>query len=302
MSLLTRTLVKLPRQADQTVLSFPFLHLLLRQAEREIFLVADPGNSILLSGFEGLRFASGRLFEIPLNKKTILGAHHYLMNNHEIFNIDEYFDLESSLSSMSLGVTSKASLRVGFEKGLIGKLLYQKKVRWQKELPLDQSYVRLLTEGLGVSDREAYLEVISGDRPEPLTRYVFVALKGLFDAKIRDLYANFFNGLERTSLIFWELDGELSGQFYELLHPNLEYKIVRSSELSEVRAILRTSVGLITNQSWMGWLGVYWGMRSVCLNEEFGQSRYFDLHPESVRFEEEGTDEALDFVCQYLKL
>ncbi len=265
-------------------------------------MVADPGNSILLSGFEESRFYSGRLFEIPQSKKTILGAHHYLMNNHDIFNIDEYFDLESSLSSMSLGVTAKASLRVGFDKGLIGKLLYQKSVPWKRELPLDQSYVRLLTEAMGVSDREAFLEVIHADRPVPLTRYVFIALKGLFDAKTRDLYANFVNGLDQTAIIFWELDGELSSQFYELLHPKVEYKIIKSNELKEVCSILRTSVGLITNQAWMAWLGVYWGMRSVCLNDNLVKTHYFDLLPQGLNFEEEGTDEALDFVCQYLEL
>ncbi len=299
---LTRTLVKLPRLADQTVLSFPFLHLLSQLEEREIFVVADPGNSILLGALEGVYLPEGRRFEIPLNKKTILGAHHYLMNNHDIFNIDEFFDLESSLSSMSLGVTAKAALRVGFEKGLLGKLLYQKKIPWQKELPLDQSYVRLLTETLGVNDRGAYLEVIPGERATPLTKYVFVALKGMFDAKARDLYASFCNGLEHTGVIFWELDGDLSTQFYELLHPNLEYKIIRNNDLSDIKNVLRTSMGLITNQSWMAWLGVYWGVRSVCLNEKLSRTHYFDLLPQVVNFEEEGSDEAIDFVLKYLGL
>lgn len=299
---LTRTLVKLPRLADQTVLSFPFLHLLAQTGEREVFVVADPGNSILLSGLEGINLPASRLFEIPQNKKTITGAHHYLMNNHDIFNIDEFFDLESSLSSMSLGITAKAALRVGFEKGLIGKFLYQKKIPFQKELPLDQSYVRLLTETLGVSDRGAYLEVIPGERPEPLTRYVFVALKGMFDAKTRDLYANFCNGLEHTGVIFWELDGDLSTSFYELLHPGLEYKIIRNNDFGEIKNVLRTSVGLITNQSWMAWLGVYWGVRTICLNEALARTHYFDLLPQVVNFKEEGTDEAIDFVLKYLGL
>lgn len=300
---MTRTLVKLPTCAQRTVLAFPFIKLLLQeQGKREVFFIADQGNAILLDAFEGGIIHHKTVFELPLNKRSLLGAHHYAMNLHDIFNIDEYFDLESSLASTSLGVTFKARTRLGFERSLAQKIFYHKRVLWNNDLGSDSNYVRLLSEGLGLSDRAAYLENIRGSEVVPLTKYLFVALKGLYDSATRDLYAHFLNGFDHTAYIFWELDGDLSASFYELLHPKLQYKIIKTTDFGDVENIAKTAVGIVTNQSWMAWLGSYWALQTVCLNEKLERSQYFDLNPQSIPLMDDNTDEALSFVHNYLGL
>lgn len=298
---MTRVLVKLPFAPEQTVLSFPFLQLLGTQEMDELFVIADQGNSTLLEAFGERLIQKAKVFEIPLNKRGIIGAHHYAMNLNDIFNIDRYIDLESSYGSTSLGVTFKARERIGFERGKVQKIFYHKNIPWLNGVGTDSNYVRLLSEGLGLSERKAYLETISNHEVSPLTKYVFVALRGLFDPGSRDLYANFFAGLDHTSIIFWDLDGELATSFYEQLHPKLHYKIIKSASMKDVENVAKTAVGVLTNQTWMSWLASYWGIRSVCFNAALERSRYFDLSPQAVPLKED-TDEALNFVHNYFSL
>src|SRR5690606_7717329 len=125
---------------EQTVLSFPFLQLLGTQEMDELFVITDQGNSILLDAFQEGLSQKAHIFELPLNKRGIVGAHHYAMNLNDIFNIDRYIDLESSFGSTSLGVTFKAKERIGFERGRAQKFFYHKNIPWVSDLGADANY------------------------------------------------------------------------------------------------------------------------------------------------------------------
>ena len=91
-----KILVKVPPKKDELLQTFPFfINLYNEYPADEIYIICEEDCSPL---FAFLPFKA-RVFERPKEKMDLIQTHHFVVNLHEVFNIDIFFDLENSFNS-----------------------------------------------------------------------------------------------------------------------------------------------------------------------------------------------------------
>tara|TARA_R110002072_G_scaffold1989_5_gene16717 strand:- start:194116 stop:195048 length:933 start_codon:yes stop_codon:yes gene_type:complete len=185
MSDIKKILVKCPVGKYSIIESYEFLHELKNlYPESSIFNICEEGEKFL---FDILPF-DVHAFEIPPEKSSYLGIHHWIKNLHDIFNIDMYFDLEESLRSNFIAAHYKAKFRIAQENKL-NKYVYTHLMK-----PIE-----------GISNSDKYLNLLNYEEKRfeiPTVKGEVAPVIGII--KVEEV-ENFFNAKEVEPFLFFPL-------------------------------------------------------------------------------------------------
>lgn len=308
-----KILVKCPIGRFSILESFEFLHNLKNDfPEAQIFNICEKGEKFL---FDILPFEV-HAFEIPPEKSSYLGIHHWIKNLHDIFNIDMYFDLEESLRSNFIAAHYKAQYRIAQENNL-NKFVYTHLLKPIEGLRNSDRFLNLLNfeekkykvpteievkgEVVGIIKPEEVENFFEAKEVEP---FVFIPLSSLDDNFEKfTFWQQLILNLNNHKLIIWT---EESGPSVDMLKEMTNEKVVVASEMdpATLSAYFNHAVAVISDNPIYASLSTYYQINSVLIPEENSEDN------EAIEFKgkvlklkkENGVDQVSDQLHEFYNL
>lgn len=244
-----KILVKCPATNEGLIASTPFLSLLHeKNQENELAVIVDEGVSELIPY---LRWPY-QLYTLPERWHSMTGVHKFSVNQHDLFNIEAYYDLESSLVSAYLGWCFKAKKRMGFGQG-ISKWFYHQRWELDQELTRDRLYLAMIQEQ----------EYHRHDKKEGLTPGLFkeqvpeeclLAVLELKNDEQENFWVELLNQLEGQKIFIVELSHRIGlDRFYARLEKKNEFFFDKNHSPDKTLAFAQRARGVLTNRQDLAW-------------------------------------------------
>lgn len=326
MEALKKILIKLPLEFEPFSLFAFFIDLLERFPKADIAVIGQKGQTWIYHFLP----VKVELFELPEKKMSLLEIHQYCVNNHNLFNIDLYLDLESSLNSSFLGFNFRSKKRFGFKTG-VNKFFYHKSLE-ENNLSIENQANQLLELYLNEEIENErllfhYLKPIEESNVIPLFKkdaqipFLFIMLKDFESVKNSiNFWKEFFDSFEKQRFVIWSEEDEnvISDLFLSIDLGKNELLMHKGKDVGELQYILKKAVGTITTTQQSEGLCCYYCIDSISLifgeRESFDYKRYENkpnlilVHSEDhieVLQEEsslEDINELVDYLHRYFKL
>lgn len=295
-----KILVKFPRSKEDVVQCLPFIVTLSEEFPKaEINIIVEENCSLILSF---LPFKV-KLFERPANKLSLIETHHYCANLHDIFNIDLFLDLESSLNSAFLGFNFRAKERVGYEVKW-NKYLLTKKFPEPANLSVEKKAMRLLELYLNKDLKDVRIaknretgQAISNieklfQEPEP-PKFIMIMLDNFTNvSKQIDTWKMFFDSFQKQKFVIWSQEDEdvISDLFASIDLGHNDLFMQRGANIKEMIYLFTKVKGVIVNNIWAEGLCNYVGVDALSFfdnKEKWPNYEYFRYRPQRVQFTHE---------------
>ena len=283
-----KILVRTPETLNKIVHSFPFLLKLKdNYPDSQINIIANEG----MGDFYKLLPFKFHLYELPDKKNTIFGTHHFSANQHDIFNIDVYFDLVGDFKSSFMGFSFRSKRRVGFVNGM-NQMFLTDKYELKASLYADSTYMFLLEQ----FEKENYSEYFLGsdfsadiskveatpgvsnvisfqkiknekaaelsenpfDENERKKNVFLVSLDTLKENESQIvLWKELFNLFENQTFVFWNFwSDDTMERFVNELGDKNKYLVQSGGDFSKYNDLLNECSALITNQVWLSYISI----------------------------------------------
>ncbi len=293
-----KILVKFPRELSDVIQCFPFIITLSEEFPKaEINIIVEEGCSAILNY---LPFKV-RSFERPANKLSLIETHHYCANMNDIFNIDLFIDLESTLNSAFLGFNFRARERVGYEVKWNKYLLTKKFPMPTENLSVEKKSMRLLELYLNKDLRDVRIsksretgkaiETIEKLFQEPeQPKFIMIMLDNFPNvSKQIDLWKKFFDSFQKQKFVIWsqEDEGVISDLFASIDLGHNDLFMHRSYEAKEMIYLFSKMKGVIVNNLWAEGLCNYIGVDSISFfdkRDKWPAYEYFRYRPQRMLF------------------
>lgn len=326
MEALKKILIKLPIEFEPFSLFAFFIDLSERFPKADIAVIGQKGQTWIY------RFLPVRveMFELPEGKMSLLEIHQYCVNNHNLFNIDLYLDLESSLNSSFLGFNFRSRKRYGFKTGM-NKFFYhktlennggdaEKKAYQLLELFVNEEVVneRLLYHYLKPIEESNVIPLFKKDTQIP---FILILLKDFETVKNNiNFWKEFFDSFEKQRFVIWSEEDEnvISDLFLSIDLGKNELLMHKGKDVSEMQYIFKKAAGILATTPQMEGLCSYYCLDAVSLvfgeHEQFDYRRYeskpniiiYHSEDEIEILQEENTlseiNELVDYLHRYFKL
>ncbi len=276
-----KILVKLPSDNEKIILSFAFLtelHNLFQ--EEEIHLVIDEEKS------EILKFLSKKfiIHNLPKDKRSLIGVHHFVVNLTDVFNVEVFFDLDESFKSAFLGFNFRSKERYGFENGL-NKIFYNKSVLVDKNACFDLRTFELLKKKTGKDyeikkySPDEYIKTVeqiekrNGESNPDFLLCVMNGKKVLEHIELFDFICNKLEG-NRMRISFWNEDDDKMAFNSEIIKQIESWPLKKPIErivYGEYGLFIRNLYlckGVLTDIPWIGLLAGYFGVSAFVLRKD----------------------------------
>lgn len=276
-----KILVRAPSQLDKMVMAFPFFHELHKEfSGEEIHLIVDEEKKEILK-FVPTKFTTHLL---PLDKRSVAGIHHFVVNTTDVFNIDLFFDLDDSFKSAFMGFNFRGKERVGVNQGL-KKFLFNKKIEAPTHPYIDKQYLdrlKVITgkeyDNLKFTPRE-FIEIVEQIvKHSEILSPDFVLV--LADAK--SFYENFklwtsllssFEGIGiKISLVGSaeekRVDEETFLKEMQTWPCFSQLEMIPFEDSSSLIKAIVTTKGVLTDMSWAGQVSSYFGVDSFVFSQK----------------------------------
>lgn len=326
MEALKKILVRLPLEFAPFSLFAFFIDLSERFPKADIAVIGQKGQTWIYHFLP----VKVELFELPEGKMSLLEVHQYCVNNHNLFNIDLYLDLESSLNSSFLGFNFRSKKRYGFKSG-INKFFYHKTIEdngFDVESRAYQLLELFLNEEFN-NDRLLfhYLKPIEESNVIPLFKkdaqipFLFVMLKDFASVKENiNFWKEFFDSFEKQRFVIWSEEDEnvISDLFLSIDLGKNELLMHKGKDIGELQYILKKAAGIIATTAQTEGLCSYYCLDAVSLifdeRERIDYKRY-ECKPNAIVIHSEDeieilqeentltdTNELVDYLHRYFKL
>ncbi len=257
-----KVLIKSSAEAEDIICIFPLLHVLKEKYKAdEINIIIESDYKFLL---EGLPFES-RCWDLPADKKSYLGIHHWAYNLHDIFNIDLSIDLEDSLKSSFINLCFNPKVRLGSRKGI---RYFINNYKLRKDFEINKLMYGLDILGEFLEDDFSILKVGHKFENTEILEYPYVVL--YLDELENDwaLWVDILDQFDEQSFVFWtNKDKSSLDDLYSKLSKRNSYIVKDNSNLKDLGLLLENSKGLVTNQTWAAQYANYLNIDSVLINE-----------------------------------
>jgi len=257
-----KILIVAPRDKVGIVSCYPFFYKLNElYPEAQINIIVAQG----LASYCNFLSFKVYVYELPDDKNTFFGIHHFCVNLHDVFNIDLSFDLVSDFKSSFLAFSFRSKKRYGYITGW-NKLFLNEKLEKTPHRDLSVRGLELLNKlepELELSTFEMGPEIVEpiikeeteGAEVIPLfkkekNQFIFVVIKELL-GESKDLWIEFFNLFESQKFIFiQDKDINLKKDFIPLLSEKNEYFIQPETGPEVVTELIEKSHTFLTNEYW----------------------------------------------------
>jgi len=302
---LKKVLLRIPKDANNSISSFPFLHFLksVLGSETQFHVIIDEDTEDL---FNLLPFEVSS-YVLPKDKNNLRGVHHFSCNLHDVFNVDYFFDFENTAKSNLMGWTFKCKERYGISRGvskfllnkritlkepntsleelgfsyleeLTGQNFKGKKIRADKITLAEEDFLfdELIEQGeeafeKTLSERELKIKAIEkglGKDPYILCLINVDELKRFDKDFWVQILRTFENVNFRTCIIgstFSSTDQEMYTQFFQSFSSKKFNSPLFCENYSDITGLLKGSKGVITNEWTAGSISSYFGVDSFVL-------------------------------------
>lgn len=273
---MNKILVRLPSGPEKVLASFGFFHALKEKFPAStIQVIVDEVDERFFHFLD----IDVEHFLIPEDKLGIMGAHHYAVNLSDVFNIDLYIDLASTVHSALLGRSFRPKESVGF-KTFVSQFLYSKIFVPVEDMPLDRKYLFLLEQYLETSlvETKAFAEIpeyIDGveneDNEEEAPDYLVIYWDQVNQDEIyQEIWKEFLDSFDGQNFHIWinEEDKQFFTEFYNVLDQRNKFIFHFISSKDELLKDLRNSKGLISNAFWPTLAASYYAVQGFWLGKE----------------------------------
>ncbi|MCB9060252.1 MAG: hypothetical protein H6622_01865 [Halobacteriovoraceae bacterium] len=326
---MNKYLIASARDLDSATLCFPFLHALHQEDEQAEINIIVPEDFYNI--YRALPFHV-RVFEIPQQKETILGIHHFAYNLKDVFNIDTFFDFANNFKSSLIGLFFKAKNRIGNREGM-RKFIINHQVERKSYLNSDSDFLSYYESNFKKPVNG--FKVIGDDTEYVKNQYLeysyFLIIfenEKTTDENLK-MWKSFFKGFKETNFIIWNKDiqknlyetEEFFKKFIEDLNDDNEYILSKNPDVSELNKLIFGSKCVFTDAQWASTYCAYFGVSSFFFNKAPhgpDKHRHFRIYPNSIhlnqnkipflistRSETKGIgnmSEAIDYIHQYLNI
>lgn len=292
-----KILVKFPRSKEDVMQCLPFIVTLSEEFPKaEINIIVEEKCSLILLF---LPFKV-KVFERPASKLSLVETHHYCANMHDIFNVDLFLDLESSLNSAFLGFNFRAKERVGYEVRW-NKYLLTKKFPEPSNLSVEKRAMRLLElylnkdlKDVRISKNRETGQSISNieklfQEPEP-PKFIMIMLDNFTNtSKQIDTWKIFFDSFQKQKFVIWSMEDEdvISDLFASIDLGHNDLFMQRGENIKELIYLFTKVKGVIVNNVWAEGLCNYVGVDAISFfdkKENWPKYEYFKYRPQRVQF------------------
>jgi len=295
-----KILVKFPRSKEDVMQCLPFIVTLSEEFPKaEINIIVEEKCSLILSF---LPFKV-KFYERPANKLSLIETHHYCANLHDIFNIDLFLDLESSLNSAVLGFNFRAKERVGYEVKW-NKYLLTQKFPEPANLSIEKKAMRLLELYLNkdlkdvriAKNREmgqpiSNIEKLFHELEPP--KFIMIMLDNFANtSKQIDTWKMFFDSFQKQKFVIWSQEDEdvISDLFASIDLGHNDLFMQRGANIKEMIYLFTKVKGIIVNNIWAEGLCNYVGVDALSFidkKENWPKYECFRYRPQRVQFTHE---------------
>jgi hypothetical protein len=270
---IAKILIYVPKDLTELTAAIPFFHVLHESyPDAQLQAIATKYSQKFLKSFS----FKIETFVYDDKEMGLPGIHKYAVNNHEIFNIDLFLDLEGTLKSSFLGFSFKSKSRVGFEKG-VNKFLLTHRVLPIDSYRPDRKYLGLLENFMECSfsgrkviglERVELENEKNADELEKSPPYFLIHANDLLEQK--EFWNDFFRFFDDQYFVVWfdpELgEGKLeeTSSFLKALESENKYELRTGTDEFFMKLLLHSEIFLTEDLIWTCFAN-YFGKNTYCL-------------------------------------
>lgn len=221
------------------------------------------------------------IHELSVKGRTIADIHKWSYKNHDLFNIDTYFDFENNHKSTFLGWTLRSKQRVGTG-NILNKMMLTHHFQLPVGMGVKEKYLKAL-EIFSEKKEAAKLEEIPfkidssrrdamesiGEEPYIVVRFSR-AYQEFEDMKKVEEFLSHFGHIKIYALSF---NGEKDpGEFNKKMSEKMNFEALLVDSSKDLQTILSDSKGVITDELWFGLLSQSYQIPSIFVGSDQAQA------------------------------
>jgi len=298
---LKKIVIRPSPKEEELILLLAFIKEIQTKVENsKIYIVVEPEYRKIFQ----LIPISTDIHELSVKDSSIPDIHKWSYKNHDLFNIDTYFDFENNHKSTFLGWTLRSRQRVG-SGNFLNKMMLTHHFQLPVGMGVKEKYLKAL-EIFSEKKEAAQLEEIpfkiDSNRKEAMESigeepYIVVRFSKAYQEfedmkKIEDFLSHFGN-IKIYALSF---KGEKDlGEFNKKMAEKMKFEAFLVDSSKDLQTILSDSKGVLTDELWFGLLSQSYQIPSIYVGSDQAQAGIKKVGFQNIQDE-------LDSIHQFFKI